>query len=83
MEFSRQEHWSGLPFPSPGDLPIQGLDLGFLHCRQILYRLSHQGSPTNFICHKLLSQCPKAQELQLLKTANPRACALQQEKPPQ
>ena len=21
MEFSRQEHWSGLPFPSPGDLP--------------------------------------------------------------
>ena len=21
MEFSRQGHWSGLPFPSPGDLP--------------------------------------------------------------
>ena len=21
MEFPRQEHWSGLPFPSPGDLP--------------------------------------------------------------
>ena len=21
MEFSRQEHWSGLPSPSPGDLP--------------------------------------------------------------
>ena len=21
MEFSRQENWSGLPFPSPGDLP--------------------------------------------------------------
>ena len=21
MEFLRQEHWSGLPFPSPGDLP--------------------------------------------------------------
>ena len=21
MEFSRQEHWSGFPFPSPGDLP--------------------------------------------------------------
>ena len=21
MEFSQQEHWSGLPFPSPGDLP--------------------------------------------------------------
>ena len=24
MEFSRQEYWSGLPFPSPGDLPDQG-----------------------------------------------------------
>ena len=21
MEFSRQEYWSGLPFPSPGNLP--------------------------------------------------------------
>ena len=21
MEFPRQEYWSGLPFPSPGDLP--------------------------------------------------------------
>ena len=21
MEFSRQEHWSGLPLPTPGDLP--------------------------------------------------------------
>ena len=29
-----------------GIFPTQGLDLGLLHCRQILYRLSHQGSPT-------------------------------------
>ena len=25
MEFSRQEHWSGLLFPSPGDLPDSGI----------------------------------------------------------
>ena len=25
MEFSRQEYWSGLPFPSAGDLPDQGI----------------------------------------------------------
>ena len=25
MEFSRQEYWSGLPFPSPGDLPDPGV----------------------------------------------------------
>ena len=25
MEFSRQEYWSGLPFPSPGDIPESGI----------------------------------------------------------
>ena len=25
IAFSRQEHWSGLPFPSPGDLPNPGI----------------------------------------------------------
>ena len=25
MGFSRQEYWSGLPFPSPGDLPSPGI----------------------------------------------------------
>ena len=30
LGFSRQEHWSGLPFPPPGDLPHQGLNPGFL-----------------------------------------------------
>ena len=28
MGFSRQEYWSGLPFPSPGDLPNPGIELG-------------------------------------------------------
>ena len=36
MGFSRQEYWSGLPFPSPGDLPDPGLNLGLLHSRQTL-----------------------------------------------
>ena len=26
--FSRQEYWSGLPFPSPGDLPDSGIEPG-------------------------------------------------------
>ena len=25
MEFPRQKYWSGLPFPSPGDLPNPGI----------------------------------------------------------
>jgi len=28
IEFSRQEYWSGLPFPSPGDLPDPGIKPG-------------------------------------------------------
>ena len=28
MEFSRQEYWSGLPFPSPWDLPDPGIEPG-------------------------------------------------------
>ena len=85
MGFSKQEYWSGLPCPPPGDLPnpwikprlrilqvgslsseprgkpkntgvgslalLQGIfptqesNQGLLHCRQILYQLSYQGSP--------------------------------------
>jgi len=26
MGFPRQEHWSGVPFPSPGDLPDPGIE---------------------------------------------------------
>ena len=26
MGFSRQEYWTGLPFPSPGDLPYPGME---------------------------------------------------------
>ena len=29
MGFSRQEYWSRLPFPSPGDLPDPGIEPGF------------------------------------------------------
>ena len=36
MGFSRQEYWSGLPFPFPGILLSQGSNPGLLHCRQIL-----------------------------------------------
>ena len=28
MGFTRQEYWSGLPFPSPGDLPDPGIEPG-------------------------------------------------------
>ena len=40
MGFSRQEYWSRLPCPLPGDLPTQGSNLRLLqllHCRRVLY----------------------------------------------
>ena len=43
--FSRKEYWSGLPCPPPGDPPNPGIEARSPHCRQILYYLSHQGSP--------------------------------------
>ena len=36
MEFSRQEYWSGLPFPSPEDLPNPGCV--FRWCHFVLFR---------------------------------------------
>ena len=45
MGFSRQDYWSGLPFPSPGDLPDSGIEPAS-PTLQALYRLSHQGSPS-------------------------------------
>ena len=42
--FSRQEYWSGLHFLLQGIFLTWGLNSHLLHCRQILYLLSHQGS---------------------------------------
>ena len=40
--FSRHEYWRELPFLLQGIFPTQGLNPGLLHCRWILYLLSHQ-----------------------------------------
>ena len=63
MGFSRhrQEYWSGLPFPSPGDLPNPGIEPGS-PALQILYQLSYQGS-----CILLLTYilgCPVSEPLE-------------------
>ena len=59
MGFSRQEYWSGLPFPSPGNFPTQGLNIGLPHCRQTLYRLSHQAFESVFTTRKTGSHVEK------------------------
>ena len=60
MGFSRQEYWSRLPCPPPGDLPLD-LNLGLLHCRPISLPSQPQGKPTD--CNKSL----KFLKLELVK----------------
>ena len=51
MGFSRQEYWSGLPFPSPGDLPNPGIKWGSPALQadslpgRFFSQLSYKGSP--------------------------------------
>ena len=45
MEFSRQEYWSGFPFPSPGDLPNPGIESWYLTLQSDSLHLRHLGSP--------------------------------------
>ena len=49
MRFSRQGYWSGLTFPTPGDLPNPGIELASLTStyigRQVLYQQCDLGSP--------------------------------------
>ena len=49
--FSRQEYWSGLPFPSPGNLPDPGIEPGSPALEAD--PLSHKGSPwIRLVLHK-------------------------------
>ena len=45
MGFSRQEYWSGLPFPPPGDLPDSGTELASPASQADSFVLSHWGRP--------------------------------------
>ena len=45
MGFSRQEYWSGLPFPSPGDLLEPGIKLGTLALQADSLLTELQGKP--------------------------------------
>ena len=54
MGFCRQEYWSGLPFPPPGDLPEPGTEPVFPvspALQVILYRLSHKNQISVSLVH--------------------------------
>ena len=45
MELSRQEYWSGLPFPSPRDFPNPGMSQCLLHWQADSLPLNHLRKP--------------------------------------
>ena len=78
MGFSRQEYWSGLPFPSPGDLPDPGIKPrspslkadslpsetpGKPHVYMTIYKIDNQFSSVQFI-HSVVSDSLQTHELQ-------------------
>ena len=52
MAFSRQEYWSGLPFPSPRDLPNPGIKPASPALAGGSFPLSSPGKPLHFIGHQ-------------------------------
>ena len=52
--FSRQEYWSGLPFPTPGDLLHPGMEPGSPALQADSLPLSHLGSPFFFHRDRIL-----------------------------
>ena len=60
MGFPRQEYWSGLSFPSPGDLPDPGIEPGSPALQADSLSLSHQDSPQQYkenYWHTQQSEC--------------------------
>jgi len=49
MEFSRQEYWNRLPFPTPGDLPNPGTELDSFASAGGFFTIVPPGKPT-YIC---------------------------------
>ena len=52
MEFSRQEYWSGLPFPSPGDLPNPGIELRSPALQRDPLLTEPPGKPSQMCCNE-------------------------------
>ena len=80
MGFSRQECWSMLPFPSPGDLPDPGMEPGSPALQADFYHLSHHGrwclreALSNYFVFNELLQDPDSSGMQ--GPFGPRMCRM-------
>ena len=65
MEFSRQEYWGGLPFPSPGDLPDPEIEPG---CPALqVYSLPTEPPGKSYVfCYAYAEQCTSLALLEIV-----------------
>ena len=69
--FSRQQYWSGLPFPPPGDLPDPGIEPGCPALREDALPSEPPGNQIILSFHSSLQICACG----LLQGSDTRACA--------
>ena len=55
MGFSKQEYWTGLPLPSPDNLPHPGIKPESSARERGFFTLSHQGTPSRAVNYHLIS----------------------------
>ena len=77
MEFSRQEHWNGLSFPSPGDVPNPGIKLASPTLQVDSLPTGPPGKPSNIIqSYNLQHVCFLALRYNLHILTSPFPCAV-------
>ena len=64
VEFSGQEYWSGLPFPSPGDLPVPGIEPRSPALQADSLLSEPPGKPSSATKEAIMQQVEKAHSLQ-------------------
>ena len=70
MGFSRQEYWSGLPLPSPGDLPYPGIEPGSPALQADSLPSEPPGEPRNSLdSSKWRMSCQPKHQLGAIKSA--------------
>ena len=66
MEFSRWEYWSGLPFPSPGDIPDPGIKPGSAALQADSLLSEPPGKVPTLLIHKLAGMMEGSDQMALL-----------------
>ena len=74
-EFSRQEYWSGLPFPSPGDLPNPGIEPRSFQADTLPYSMTQSAKKKKKARGQIRKRATRGQKVTRKFTVYPRLLA--------